>query len=339
MAVGVLVLAESGNTHQKVTPQSLAALGVVIGALSQRDSPMHRIIDGTLYTRHGQPYAHDLKVHDLGHGQTEAVLLPRYAWSEVGALSARARADFDAACAALESGSGLTEAEKLERACENKDRATRRARTKVRRLAKAKGLTTLLTLTYRENMVERDRMQRDLDVFLKRVRRVIPGFQYVCVFERQKRGAWHAHLAVEKVLSHYLAGGSLVKSYDLLRSMWRAVVGANNGNVDVSRNRRLQRSAAKLAAYLSKYIGKTFHGNEKHVNSYSASGRALARPMSFRISEPTLAAALDQACQLLEHDISTSEFALHLCDGGGAFICLSPPEPPCWAKRSAQPAH
>ena len=267
------------------------------------------------------------------------MVLPRYAWSEVAALSERARADYDAAVAALANGSGLTEAEKLERACENRDRATRRARTKVRRLAKSKGLSTLLTLTYRENMVDRDRMQRDLDVFLKRVRRVIPGFQYVCVFERQKRGAWHAHLAVEKVLSHYLAGGRLVRSYDLLRSMWRAVVGADNGNVDVSRNKRLQRSAAKLAAYLSKYIGKTFHENEKHVNSYSASGRALPRPMSFRIAEPMLAAALDQACQLLEQDIKTSEFSLHLTDGGGAFICLSPPEPPCWAKRSARHAH
>jgi hypothetical protein len=300
---------------------------------------MYRIIEGTLYARHDTPYAHDLKVHDLGHGQHEAVVLPRFAWSEVGALSERARADFAEVCSALAGGSELTEAEKLERAAENRDRATRRARTKVRRLAKAKGLTTLLTLTYRENMVDRDRMQRDLDVFLKRVRRVIPGFQYVCVFERQKRGAWHAHLAVEKVLSHYVAGGRLVRSYDLLRSMWRAVVGADNGNVDVSRNKRLQRSAAKLAAYLSKYIGKSLDQNEKHVNSYSASGRALPRPLSIRLAEPRLAEALMQACELLDREISTSEFALHLTDGGGAFICLSPKERSCWGKRSEAPAH
>ena len=47
----------------------------------------------------------------------------------------------------------------------------------------------------------------------------------------------------------------MVKSYDLLRTVWRAVVG--EGNVDVSKAVRRRRcSVAKLAAYLSKYISK-----------------------------------------------------------------------------------
>lgn len=288
---------------------------------------MNRIIDGTLYTRHEVPYAHDLKVHMLGHGHVEAVVLPRYGWSETGALSEIARLDYAEVLRTF--NDGLTPAEKLAKLCENKERATRRARTKVRRLAKAKGLTTLLTLTYRENMVDRARMQRDLDVFLKRVRRVIPGFQYVCVFERQKRGAWHAHLAVEKVLSHYLAAGRLVRSYDLLRSMWRAVVGADNGNVDVSRNKRLQRSAAKLAAYLSKYIGKTFDQAEKHVNAYSASGRALPRAMTFRSMQPRVIDALVDLLGLCASEISQSEMFQKSVDGGGWYLCLSPKERTC----------
>jgi len=285
---------------------------------------MHRIIDGTLYTRHETPYAHDIKVYDLGHGHTEAVILPRYGWSESGALSELARLDY--AQALRDVHVGLTEAEKLDKLAANRERATRRARTKVRRLAKAKGLTTLLTLTYRENMLDRERMSRDLDVFLKRVRRVIPGFQYIAVFERQKRGAWHAHLAVEKVLSHYLAGGKLVRSYDLLRSMWRAVVGSDNGNVDVSRNRRLQRSAAKLAAYLSKYIGKTFDQSEKYVNAYSASGRALPKPISFRSMHPTDSIPLADLFDLIQLEVSASDMFASRCDGGGWYVCLSPPE-------------
>ena len=80
----------------------------------------------------------------------------------------------------------------------------------------------MLTLTYRENMTDRARMARDFDVFMKRIRRIFPGFEYVCVFEEQKRGAWHAHLAVQRVQSHYLHKGVLVKSYDLLRAVWRA---------------------------------------------------------------------------------------------------------------------
>lgn len=283
----------------------------------------YRIIEGVLYTRHDQPYAHDIKVYDLGHGHTEAIVSPRFGWSEACALSPLAAHDYAALVAVH---GGLTEEEKLAKLCENRERATRRARTKVRRLAKSKGLTTLLTLTYRENMLDRDRMQRDLDVFLKRVRRVIPGFQYVCVFERQKRGAWHAHIAVQKVLSHYVAGGRMVRSYDLLRSMWRGVVGADNGNVDVSRNKRVARSSAKLAAYLSKYIGKTFDENDKHVNAYSASGRALQAALTFRTYSSSMVDGIADLYDLLESDMAQNEVFSLLCDGGGFFMCISPPD-------------
>lgn len=285
---------------------------------------MHRIIDGTLYTRSETPYAHDVKVHDLGHGQVEAVVSPRYAWADTGCnLTPLALDDYLTAVRDLPGQ--LSELEKLEKLTDNKERATRRARTNVRRLAKSKGLTTLLTLTYRENMLDRDRMQRDLDVFLKRVRRVAPGFQYVCVFERQKRGAWHAHLACQRVLSHYLYKGQLVASYGLLRQMWRGVVGADNGNVDVSRNRRIHRSAAALASYLSKYIGKTFGQADKHVNAYSASGRALPAPMSFRVMSSLLVDGIVAAFDLLVDECKSSELFTLLTDKGGFFMCLSPP--------------
>lgn len=281
-----------------------------------------RVIDGTLYRRHDTPYAHDLKIYDLGHGHTEAVILPRYGWSEACALSELALEHYREACDALASQS-LTEAERLAKLTENRDRATRRARTKVRRLAKAKGLTTLMTLTYRENMVDRDRMQRDLDVFLKRVRRVVPEFQYIAVFERQKRGAWHAHLAVPRVLSHYVSKGKLVRSYDLLRSMWRAVVGADNGNVDVSRNKRLSRSAARLAVYISKYIGKTFDQAEKYVNAYSASMGSFPKPMAFTIGGPG-GEAVSAFAALLESELASRSLFMHKADGGVLFFCLSP---------------
>lgn len=291
---------------------------------------MHRIIDGTLYTRCKTPYAHEIRVHDLGHGQMEATVLPKFGWEESAALSALARLDYAEALRTCDHG--LTEAEKLEKLTENRDRSTRRARTTVRRLAKSKGLTTLLTLTYRENMVDRSRMQRDLDVFLKRVRRVIPDFEYISVFERQKRGAWHAHIACHKFLSHYLARGQLVQSYALLRSMWRGVVGQDNGNVDVSRNRRVMRSAAKLAAYLSKYIGKTFDQAEKHVNAYSASGRRLPRSMPFTVFSSNLADGIAGLFDLIRPDAMKSELFTLLLDKGGFFCCLSPPD--AYARRA-----
>ena len=36
-------------------------------------------------------------------------------------------------------------------------------------------------------MTDRARMARDFDVFMKRIRRIFPSFEYVCVFEEQKR--------------------------------------------------------------------------------------------------------------------------------------------------------
>jgi hypothetical protein len=289
---------------------------------------MERIISGTLYTRASAPYAYDLRVHDLGHGHVEATALPRFAWHEVDNISPMAAADL-AEC--LANPPALSRQEQLDRATQNRERSTRRARTTVRRLAKFKGLSVLLTLTYKENVKDRDRMARDFDVFIKRVRRVIPGFEYICVFERQKRGAWHAHIAVPRVLAHYMHRGRLVRSYDLLRSMWRAVVGefegAPGGNVDVSRNRRVSRSSAKLAAYLSKYIGKTFDQAEKHVNSYSASGRALPPAIVERLLTQDQCAAMKALVNLLVPELTAgAEIHQALLDGGGYFLCLSPPD-------------
>lgn len=287
-------------------------------------NPVTRVIDGALYGRASTPYAFDLRVHDLGHGHVEATVQPRFSWHEMSALEPGAYADY---LACLAEPVPLTPKELLDRAAANREKSTRRARTKVRRLAKLKGLTVLLTLTYRENMLDRDRMARDLDVFLKRVRRVIKDFEYVAVFERQKRGAWHAHIAVRKVLSHYVQRGIMVKSYDLLRSMWRGVVGADNGNVDVSRNKRVNRSSAKLAAYLSKYIGKTFDQAEKYQNAYSASGRDIPSAVIERILGATQAEAIAALVALIGPECSRAgEFHQAYIDGGGYYLCLSPPE-------------
>lgn len=281
-----------------------------------------RVICGALYEKSSLPYAHDIRVYDLGNGHVEAVIQPRYPWVELDGLSASAQAHYDDC---VLNPVPLSRREALERSAANRERSTRRARTTVRRLAKFKGLTTLLTLTYRENMQDRERMARDLDVFIKRVRRVVSGFEYIAVFERQKRGAWHAHIAVKRVLSHYLSRGSLVRSYDLLRSMWRGVVGADNGNVDVSRNRRVQRSASKLAAYLSKYIGKEFGQAEKHVNSYSASGRALPPAIIVRHASASLWGAVCDLWYLLVPEMTGSDLAQCTLEGGGYYLCLSPP--------------
>ena len=153
---------------------------------------MHRIIHGTLYERQPQACGHTVRIHDLGHGHVEVVALPHYQWREVADLSPLALANHAAECLRCESDApSVLEQELADKA--NRERATRRARTCVRRLAKHKGLTVLLTLTYRENMTDRDRMQRDFDVFMKKAApRRSSGAVRVC-FRTAETGAWHAH--------------------------------------------------------------------------------------------------------------------------------------------------
>lgn len=294
---------------------------------------MDRIMGGMRFVRDDRPYAYDVRVHDLGAGQVEALATPRFGWTEAAPIACtdQAKRDLEMCQAGFMWRDGgwvpyePSEADQADRDLVNRERATRRARTKVRRLAKFKRLTTLLTFTYRENVTDRDRMQRDIDCLIKRVRRVIPDFEYISVFERQKRGAWHAHLATRRVLSHYVVGSQLVRSYDLLRSMWRGVVGQENGNVDVSRRRRVSGSTSKLASYLSKYIGKTFDQAEKFVNSYSASGRKLPDAMLFRLVDADQAAAITALWDLLGVELAGEpEFHHALLSGGGYFLSLAP---------------
>lgn len=291
--------------------------------------PRFRVIAGSLYARETTPTAHRVRVHELGNGHLEATVLPHYLWHEVDALSDQAASD-----AAMAQGhiwvdgrwvpADLSESEKLDKLARNRERSTRRARTQVRRLCKAKGLTTMLTFTYQENMQDRGRIARDFDVMVKRLRRVSPDFQYVCVFERQKRGAWHAHVAVPRVLSHYAYKGQLVRSYDLLRSMWRSVIGGG-GNVDVSRNKRIARSASRLASYLAKYIGKDLNAALAEGDSYRASGRALPKPTYVTVAGD-LGWGITALLDLIECDIARPGARFHhaLLDCGGYYVELSP---------------
>lgn len=67
--------------------------------------------------------------------------------------------------------------------------AAKRAKQQVRLRCKAIGADRMITLTYRENMQDRDRLKRDFDALRRRLAK-LSTFQYVATPERQKRGAW-----------------------------------------------------------------------------------------------------------------------------------------------------
>lgn len=209
---------------------------------------MLRIIDGEIFE--GKPAADRfvLTLHDLGHGHREACVQRATDWEHVGPL------DPDSICAQVLRGEMVDPqaAEKLEA---NRKRSARRAKTRVRRLCKALGVDCLLTLTYKSNQTDLALCKVHFKEFVRRLKRTLPGFSYVAAFEQQKRGAWHVHIATHKLPPAFMQSGVRVKSFNVLRAVWRGVTKEHGGNID-GQKARPYHSPARLAAYLSKYMLK-----------------------------------------------------------------------------------
>lgn len=244
---------------------------------------MQRIIGRDIYEgKLANEYT--VTLHELGHGHKEASISQSVWWDHVGTMSDEAYAFYVAAC------NSQTQEQLAEKALAHRERAARRAKTKVRRLCKTMGVDALLTLTYRDNMQDLTQCKAHLKEFVRRVRRLVPGFAYVAAFERQKRGAWHVHLAIHALPFNLPWAGVKVKSYSVIRAIWRAVVGDLGGNIDQARKKRHSRkSPAQMAAYISKYILKAFEDGEDHSNRYSASACTLPPSVRLRFQGASLA--------------------------------------------------
>lgn len=84
---------------------------------------------------------------------------------------------------------------------ENLARNEQRAKTKLRRLTnhnlgKYKHKDKFVTLTFKENVIDRKYANLEFIKFIKRLRTRFQGVQYVAVIEKQKRGAIHFHVVI-----------------------------------------------------------------------------------------------------------------------------------------------
>lgn len=158
------------------------------------------------------------------------------------------------------------------------ERSTRRARKGARVRCKASGFDSLFTFTYRENVQDRDLVAAHWKEAVRRIKRVLPDFGYLAVVERQKRGALHLHVATHRLPQALQWRGVKVKSWSVLRAIWRSVVGDLGGNFDESKRRRgSAASGLRIARYITKYIGKDFEDGELDRKRYWAGG-AWAAP-------------------------------------------------------------
>jgi hypothetical protein len=135
----------------------------------------------------------------------------------------------------------------------NEERAFRRAKSKVRKLAMTMKADRMLTLTFRENIQDREKANKLLVRFIKLVHEHYKNWKYVCVAELQKRGAWHFHIAVRGF-----------QDVGFLRQTWRTLV---DGNIDVTKpfkHKNRKNAGALIASYLTKYMSKAFNENYEY---------------------------------------------------------------------------
>lgn len=261
--------------------------------------------------RTAQHYFHTCTVHDLGNGQKEVLIR---------------RCDVRHDERGLRPYYSLSQAEKDE---QNQQRAARRAKSQIRRRVKAMGLNALLTLTYKENQQCEETMKRHLEEFVRRLRRVIPGFCYVVGYERQKRGAFHAHMAVHHIQSHFMQSGVRVKSFDLIRAVWRSVVGSLGGNIDLQKKRRNSRkTVAQLAAYISKYMTKAFSEGEKYSKRWSASRFSMPESETAYYKNANIKQLIAEAVALHAPE-GTQIRCTFLDERRGFFFTVEPAAPLC----------
>jgi hypothetical protein len=139
---------------------------------------------------------------------------------------------------------------------QNEKRAQARAKGEIRRKCLSIGADHLVTLTYRDNVEDRERVLTDLERLRRMLSRVGYPMPYVAVLECQKRGAIHPHLAVRGF-----------QDIRLLRRCWYKIVGKIQGQVNV-RGPRPGTSPVKLARYLSKYISKDFDSQPREFEEH-----------------------------------------------------------------------
>lgn len=227
---------------------------------------MIRIIDGVAYL--GQSGSHfRLKATDLGNGHTEVVGSKILEWTEL-----------DWSRSMIQDHLDMLEKHREEHADEIRQKhaaqAAKRAKKRVRQLCKGMGADTLLTLTYQANELDMARCKADLKEFNRRMLRLIPKFRFVAAFERQDRGACHVHMATEKLPVELLAkNGTKVKSFNVIRAVWRGVTKERGGNIDIqAAKRRMQRTPARIASYIAGYIIKAFEEGELESNRWTKYG-------------------------------------------------------------------
>lgn len=97
-----------------------------------------------------------------------------------------------------------------------------------------------ITLTYKENVKDTDKVYNDYKAFMKKIRRRYGQIEYISILEPQKRGAWHIH-----ALFRDDKNDKLYIDHKTLEKLWK------HGFVWVKKLKHSDNVAAYVTAYLT----------------------------------------------------------------------------------------
>ena len=123
--------------------------------------------------------------------------------------------------------------------------------------------STFLTLTFRENIQDIERANREFTLFIKRLKRYLKNQQlkYIATWELQQRGAIHYHLVLFSV--------PYIKN-DKLSEIW------SNGFIKINKIKETVKNEA-VGVYITKYFVKDLEKKANQKKAYFSS-RNLIKP-------------------------------------------------------------
>jgi len=90
-----------------------------------------------------------------------------------------------------------------------------------------------LTITYKGQMTDTDKLQKDLQAFIRKLRHTYKDHQleYVAIMEPHQHGGWHIHLLIKSDKSLWHDNGVSGLSFVKTRQIWREANGTGMGAV------------------------------------------------------------------------------------------------------------
>lgn len=134
----------------------------------------------------------------------------------------------------------------------------------------------MITLTFKENITSKSLAYKSLQSFIRLMRVRFKKFEYVCVPEKQKRGAIHYHIATN---TYYL--------WSTILTLWRksvAIISKETGGIFINSKAsdRYKKSGSNgVGKYIAKYISKSFTEGNKNEKRYYTS-KMVNRPTAIK---------------------------------------------------------